>query len=94
MDKTVAIIEKNRVEEIRVRLVEFHGRPFADIRVFTTADATGERVPTRKGIALRPEKLPELIEALRGAERRAWAAGLIEDDSPAPARGADILAAG
>ncbi|MEN3974775.1 transcriptional coactivator p15/PC4 family protein [Emcibacter sp. SYSU 3D8] len=52
--------EKNRVEDVRARFCTYHGRRYLDIRAFATSNATGERVPTRKGIALDPDKLEEL----------------------------------
>lgn len=45
----IATIERSKTSEIRVRLVEFGGRPFVDLRNFVVSDAV-ERVPTRKGI--------------------------------------------
>ena len=41
-------------------------------------DGDGERRPTRKGLCLRVERLPELLEALRKAEEEARKAGLLE----------------
>ena len=63
--------------EIRVRLAEFHNRTYVDVRNFVVADATGDRVPTRKGIAIAPKFLLDVIAALQEAERQAVAAGLI-----------------
>lgn len=100
-ERTIATIGKNASEEYRVRLVEFHGRPFVDIRVFATKDATGERVPTKKGVAIQPDKLSEIIEALQQAQAVAREEGLIRGETaPAPAddantpHGESILAAG
>ena len=75
----VATIEKGRTQDIRVRLVEFHGKTYVDIRMFVVTDAT-EGVPTKKGIAVPPALLPELIAALQYAEREARAAGLIGNE--------------
>ena len=62
----VAKIERTATSDIRVRLVEFHGKPFVDLRTFAVFDAV-ERVPTRKGIAIPPALLGEVIEALQAA---------------------------
>ena len=71
MEETIAVIEKNRSQDVRVRLTEWQGRDFIDIRLFTTADASGERVPTRKGVSLSIPLLPELFAAIREAQTRA-----------------------
>lgn len=63
----VATIEKNRLEEVRVALTEFNGHLLVDIRTF--ADIDGERRATKKGVSLNRAKLPELIAALKAAER-------------------------
>lgn len=100
-ERTVATIGKNATEEYRVRLVEFHKRPFVDLRVFATSDATGERVPTKKGVAIRPDKLGAIIAALQQAEAVAREEGLIGDetareaaDDVATPHNENILAAG
>ena len=76
IENTIATIPKNQTQDIHIRLCEFHGRPFVDIRLFVVADATGDRVPTRKGIAIPPALLPEVIDALRAAEQEIRAQGL------------------
>ncbi len=76
METTVATIVKNQTQDIRIRLCEFHDRPFVDVRLFVVADATGDRVPTRKGMAVPPALLPEVIDALRAAEQELRAQGL------------------
>lgn len=63
----IGIVQKNQFSDIRVRFAEYHGKRYLDVRTFVTADATGERVPTRKGITLAPDKLPELLALLKQA---------------------------
>lgn len=75
-DQLIATIEKGATSELRVQIREYRGATFVDIRTYATSDATG-KAPTHKGVTLPPEKLGELIEALREAEARARAAGLI-----------------
>ncbi len=58
----IGSIEKNRTEEFRVRLVEFHDRPFIYIRVFATMDAT-DKGPTRK--CLRRPPIPDMRPPLK-----------------------------
>ncbi len=70
----VATIERSKTSDIRVRLVEFGGRPFVDLRTFVVVDAV-ERVPTRKGIAIPPALLGEVIAALEKAAGEAVKGG-------------------
>lgn len=81
MGKLIATIEKSRSRDVRVRFVEYQDRPYLDVRVFAVVDATGDRVPTRKGVALAVRKLPELIAALQQAEVEARKAGLIQSEN-------------
>ena len=67
----IATLPKSRREEVRVRLGEYHGHRFADVRIYVDAPqadrATLGRIPTRKGIAVPVAALPDLINALRKA---------------------------
>ncbi len=99
MEKVIATIEKNAVEELRIELSEYRGHDLVNLRIWAAYDApTSEKRPTKKGFALRITQLPSLIAALLEAEREARAAGLIEDPA-GPAQGdvgteQTILAAG
>ena len=83
MEATIAVVSKNQIEEVRVTLGEFQGHDLVSARVYATRDASGERVPTKKGLTLSIQKLPDLIEALQEAEREARAAGLLESSAAA-----------
>ena len=76
--RIIAQLPKNAVETIRVSLDTFQGKPVADVRVFTEYKATGELGPTKKGVTIRAEQLPELVRALARAEAEARALGWIE----------------
>ncbi len=65
----IGTIEKKADEEVRVYLGEFHG-PRVDVRTYFQTD-DGEFAPTRKGVMLRVDKLPELIDVLQKAYARA-----------------------
>ena len=82
-DTTIATIEKNRSEELRVALKEFKDRHYLDIRTYIEpyADDGQGKVPTKKGVTVPLAKLPELITALQKAEEEARAAGLSERDA-------------
>ena len=79
MEQTVAVIEKNRVEEIRIGLSQYQGHNLVSVRVWADPYAGEERIPTKKGITLAVTRLPELIAGLQAAEAAAREAGLIED---------------
>lgn len=60
---------KNGSEVVRATVQEYDGRAVVDLRVFA-ARASGEPVPTRKGLTISRDKLPELeaaVKALRAA---------------------------
>lgn len=63
MDRLLATVPKNAVEEIRVSLTTYKDRDLVDIRTYYQDDA-GAWKPTRKGICLTVEQWPELREAL------------------------------
>ena len=87
--EVVAIVPKNTREEVRVCLSEFRGVELVDVRVFTDSDKSPERRATPKGVSLKLERLPELIEALQDAAARAVKHGRLKrpaeaTDAPRP----------
>lgn len=62
----IASIRKNTREEIRVSLTSYHGTEFVDVRVYADTGLPN-RVPTPKGVAVKPDNVPALIEALQRA---------------------------
>jgi hypothetical protein len=54
-------------EKIFVQKSTFKGREFIDIRIFYDASKTDEEEwrPTKKGVAIPPELIPQIIEALQ-----------------------------
>jgi hypothetical protein len=74
----IATIPKNSREWVRVALDEYRGVNLIDVRVLVELNPeTGLPVPTKKGVSLKVEKLPTLIEALRDAEVEARRLGLL-----------------
>jgi hypothetical protein len=67
-EQTVAVIRKNASDEVRIRLTEYQGHRLVDVRVYARNPGKPEPVPTAKGVALRRELLPVLIEALTAAK--------------------------
>jgi hypothetical protein len=56
--------EKNSRETIVASLTTFQGYPIAGIPIYVE-NGEGEEVPTKKGISVRPEQLPQLLEAVQ-----------------------------
>lgn len=75
----IGIVRKNALEDVRVSLTEFRGHDLVDVRVYSEPRAGGAtRIPTKAGISIKVELLPELIEVQQRAERKARDAGLLE----------------
>ena len=68
MDKTVAVFQKNKFQEVRVGIREYKGNDLIDIRTWTLTQGTDDMVPTAKGVSINIHLLPELRKALDKAE--------------------------
>jgi len=75
-DRLVADIRKNAREQIRVQLRTFKDQRTIDLRVF--ASNGGDMVATPKGVAIRPELIRLVIEALERAEAEAAKEHILE----------------
>ncbi len=68
-DKLIYSFQKNSQEEVRVSLSEYKGHNYIDFRIYFK-DEDGEFKPTKKGLAIAPNLLPEMektIEKLKEA---------------------------
>lgn len=75
----IAVIPKNSRQEVRVALREFRGAQFCDVRIFAEfAGTTDARSPTKEGVAVAFDKLPDMIAALQDAQAMARELGLVE----------------
>ena len=61
-------IQKNQKEKIIVSTNEYQGYKFVDLRVHYEDENTGEYKPTKKGIALSPKIVDEVIELIQTAK--------------------------
>ena len=77
MAQLVRVIPKNSIEEVRVELINYRGHDLVGMRVYSDFTKSKEMLPTKKGLTMSVEKLPELIEALQEARSKAEAAGTI-----------------
>ena len=67
MNNAIAIFERNAQEDLRVLWGEYRGQRLLNIRIFMDIATVDHRVPTRKGVTLKPEQIPAMIEALQQA---------------------------
>ena len=77
-DKVVASFRRNPTEEVRATLNEFRGRRYMHLRIYYQDD-NGEWKPTRKGVSLPTDFMPELKEAVLALEK-----ALAEEDEAEP----------
>jgi len=64
----MADIQKNSREVLRVSRDTFKNQTVINARVWVRSREAGTLVPTRKGIAIRPELVQPLIEALESVK--------------------------
>jgi hypothetical protein len=86
--RLIAAIRRNAREEIRVTLGEWNGAPVFGIRAWFRAD-DGTMRPSKDGLTLRAELLPELARAIADAARQARGDGVLAAPMPSRVGGAD-----
>ncbi len=67
-EKLIGVVEKTRVQDMRVSLVKLREGTFVDLRVFAAAGAD-ERRPTKMGMTFKIDLVPELVGCLLSALR-------------------------
>lgn len=78
MDKVIARIPKNSMEEVRVSLTTYRRHDLLDTRIYFK-DEDGEWRPSRKGLTLKVDYLPDLLKALCQAKKEARKAGTLKE---------------
>jgi|GEM_PF-2369045 len=63
----VAVLGRTDKAEVRVSLDTIKGVQLVDMRVFAPFTASNILMPTKVGLSVRPELLPDLIDALTKA---------------------------
>ena len=66
-NRLIAQFNKNSVEVVKISEAWFKGKRYFDIRIWTQGEnpaEPGSEQPTKKGICLSAELLPDLIQAL------------------------------
>lgn len=75
----IGTFAKNNRETVRVALDEYQGHKLIDLRVCTELSATSKTLtPTKKGLSIKVDRLPELRRLVVEAEARAIELGLLE----------------
>ena len=69
MEKDVASFQKNKYQDVRVRLSEYQGNDVIDIRIWTQPPQGEEKVPTGKGININVRLFSQLKEAVDKLEK-------------------------
>ena len=64
----VGTIEKSQTTEVKVSAKRYQGKLSVDIRLWALDGGKGEMIPTKKGIAVDPSQIPQLIELLQKVE--------------------------
>ena len=77
-DKALTLA-KNTQEQYRFSLEHYHGRDYADLRIYYLDDDSGEYRPTRKGLTIAPDNWPQFMAALRQLEAQLERRGLLEE---------------
>ncbi|MFP4473153.1 MAG: transcriptional coactivator p15/PC4 family protein [Candidatus Omnitrophota bacterium] len=69
MDKTVAVFQKNKFQEVRIGIREYKGNDLIDIRTWTMTQGSEEMVPTAKGVSINIALLDKLRKSLDEVEQ-------------------------
>lgn len=85
-------IQKNTRAVVRVTPSVFEGHELINIRVYAPDKETKELVPTRQGVALNIDLIPDLIQALEWSLGQACDADGDSQERPLPPAGGDDLA--
>jgi len=67
--KPLATIPRSATEEIQIQVNEYKGKKYLDLRIFYTTDGGATWLPTKKGVAVYPENLELLKEAIETAQK-------------------------
>jgi hypothetical protein len=77
MERDVAVFEKNKYQDVKVRISEYQGNDVIDIRIWTQPPQGEDKVPTGKGININVRLFPKLKEAMVALEKDLKEANLI-----------------
>ena len=67
-DVPVLDLQKSARERLRITHMTFMGKPYIDLRIWYVGE-TGDYLPSRSGVSIRPEHLAEVVRGLTLAGR-------------------------
>jgi hypothetical protein len=67
--EVVHVFKKGQDEEVQVSIGEFKNRKYVDFRIYFPGE-DGTKFPTKRGLTLAAELLPELKKGLQAAEQK------------------------
>ncbi|CAB3759343.1 transcriptional coactivator p15/PC4 family protein [Paraburkholderia solisilvae] len=67
-------VQKNSRERVRISIDQYKGHEYVNIRTWYV-DAAGEYRPTKNGVTLKPQLIPQLMQGLELAARAATPQG-------------------
>lgn len=65
----IAVVQKNRREQLRFTLDEYKGHRFVTMRIYAP-NRDGAMLPTKSGVTFKPALLPDVLAALHEVARR------------------------
>ena len=77
--ETLYTFAKNSVEEVRASFTRYRGHDLADVRVYYRDD-DGQLQPSRKGVCISVDLLPELRSAVGCLGEEALTRGLVDKE--------------
>lgn len=77
MEKDVAVFEKNKYQDVKIRISEYQGNDVIDIRIWTQPPQGGEKVPTGKGININVKLFSKLKESVLKLEKELADSGML-----------------
>lgn len=67
-DQLVAVLDRGPTQQVQIRLNEFKGKRYLDLRTFYLDENEEVYKPTRKGVSIPVELFEDLKEALKKVE--------------------------
>jgi hypothetical protein len=77
MEKDVFVFEKNKYQDVKIRISEYQGNDVIDVRIWTQPPQGVEKVPTGKGVNINVKLFPKLKEAVLKLEEELKSNGLL-----------------
>ena len=69
MEKDIFVFEKNKYQDVKIRVSEYQGNDVIDIRIWTQPPQGDEKVPTGKGVNINVKLFAKLKEGVEQLEK-------------------------